>query len=92
MFDDLTTTLYNFDNLRTRWPTEQIVQHMEFMRAETLAKLESRIRRNGLSSRMSALDVEHIIEEIVASLMKDPTFLELLEWLRTLPTSLHNVK
>lgn len=76
---------------RTRWPTEQIIQHMEKMNAETQLKLQSRLRRNGLNSRMSALDVEHIIEEVIASLMKDPTFLELLEWLRTLPTSLHNI-
>lgn len=84
--------LTNSETRRTRWPTEQIVLHMETVYAETSLKLQTRLRRNGLTGRMSALDAESIIEEIIASLMKDPTFLKLLDWVRTLPTSVHNVR
>ena len=40
---------------------------------------------------MSALDLETIINNILQTLLQDSSFLALMEWLTTLPVSIHNV-
>lgn len=64
--------------------------------AETGRKVASLYQSVGLvkaksGSRMSAIDLEHIIDEIVKSLMQDDGFISVLEWLSTLPAALHEV-
>lgn len=43
------------------------------------------------SPRISALDLENIIKDIIQTLLQDPSFILLLEWIVTLPSTLHHV-
>jgi len=82
--------------LRSRWPKEQMTAQLQSIVAETEEKvlilhLSAGLVQPTSSGRNSALDLDNIISNIIAMLMQDPTFLALLEWLKTLPTSLHQV-
>lgn len=43
------------------------------------------------NARMSALNLEQIIADVISELMKDEAFVHIIEWLSTLPSVLHGV-
>ena len=81
-------------NKRTRWPNEQIIQFLSTETAKADEKIAALRLSSGLvptESRISAVNREEIVANIVSDLMKDPSFQSLIGWLATLPASIHMV-
>ena len=49
------------------------------------------VNNDSNDGRMSALDLENIINDIIQTLLQDPAFISLIEWLATLPPLIHQV-
>jgi hypothetical protein len=52
---------------------------------------QATVNNDSNDSRMSALDLENIINDIIQTLLQDPAFLSLIEWLASLPPLIHQV-
>lgn len=82
---------------RTRWPNEQTIHYLEAEVAEAEQKISALHPSTGLmmsidsNARMSALNLEQIIADVISELMKDEAFVHIIEWLSTLPSVLHGI-
>lgn len=82
---------------RTRWPTVQIIHHLETSVAEAEQKIAQLRPSTGLfasvdsDSQISEVNLEQIIADVVSNLMTDQSFLSLIHWLATLPGTVHMV-
>ena len=90
---------------RARQPPEQVRLVLESLAVEAQTKVDVLLQRSMGSSagqqptvnndsndgRMSALDLENIINDIIQTLLQDPAFISLIEWLATLPPLIHQV-
>ena len=91
--------------IRARQPPEQVRLVLESLAIEAQSKVNALMHQsignvgkeptavnNNSNSRMSALDLENMINDIIQTLLQDPSFISLLEWLATLPPTIHQVK
>ncbi|EFX89839.1 hypothetical protein DAPPUDRAFT_310104 [Daphnia pulex] len=84
---------------RTRWPNEQTIHYLEKEVAEADQKIAGlRPSFAGLmtwldsnNAKMSSLNLEQIIADVVKELMKDEAFQHIVEWLGTLPGVIHGI-
>ncbi|XP_057366645.1 uncharacterized protein LOC130687486 [Daphnia carinata] len=82
---------------RTRWPNEQTIHYLESEVAKAKQKISVLQPYTGLitsvdsSGRMSPLNLEQIIADVVSELMKDEAFVHIVDWLSTLPSVIHGI-
>lgn len=102
--EDFVTSAVKQAAMRARQPPEQVRLVLESLAVEAQRKVDALLQRSMVSagqkttvnnnsndSRMSALDLENIINDIIQTLLQDPAFISLIEWLATLPPLIHQI-